>query len=115
MIYLSELNILFYIICRICLGRNAVMRKALGATIESEHKTGTSFIASKLEGDVGLLFTNEEAKVVTEWFETYQVPDFARAGNEATEDFVLPAGMMCNHSSGTVLQAYVCLGRQVQS
>ena len=68
------------------------MRKALGATLESEHKPGTSSIANQLDGDVGLLFTNEEPEIVTEWFTTYKVPDYARAGNEATEDFVLPAG-----------------------
>merc|ERR1712093_400008 len=62
---------------KILLGRNAVMRKALG---------------NPLEGDVGLLFTDEEPTVVTEWFETYKVPDYARAGNVATDDFVIPEG-----------------------
>lgn len=74
------------------LGRNAVMRKALGATVEEEHKPGCSVIANQLEGDVGLLFTSETPQVVLEWFESYKVPDYARAGNLATEDFVLPEG-----------------------
>jgi len=77
---------------KILLGRNAVMRKALGNTLEEEHKQGTSHIAALLEGDVGLLFTDEEPTVVTEWFETYKVPDYARAGNVATDDFVIPEG-----------------------
>lgn len=74
------------------MGRNAVMRKALGSTPEEEHRPGCSKIADKLSGDVGLLFTNEEPKVVTEWFESFKVPDYARAGNEATEDFILQEG-----------------------
>jgi mRNA turnover protein 4 len=74
------------------MGRNAVMRKALGSTPEAEHKPNTSIIGNQLEGDVGLLFTDEEPHVVTEWFESFKVPDFARAGNEATEDFTLPEG-----------------------
>ncbi|KAL7004268.1 mRNA turnover and ribosome assembly protein [Cystobasidiomycetes sp. EMM_F5] len=77
---------------KIMLGRNAVMRKALGATVEEEHKPGCSVIANQLEGDVGLLFTSETPQVVLEWFESYKVPDYARAGNLATEDFVLPEG-----------------------
>lgn len=68
------------------------MRKALGNSVEEEHKEGTSQIAALLEGDVGLLFTDEEPKVVTEWFETFKVPDYARAGNIATDDFVIPEG-----------------------
>lgn len=77
---------------RICLGRNAVMRKALGDTVESEHRSGCSSIASLLEGDVGLLFTDEEPQVVTDWFGSYTKADFARAGNVATEDVTLPEG-----------------------
>lgn len=68
------------------------MRKALGATEEEEHKPGCSIIANQLEGDVGLLFTNETPDTVTEWFESFRIPDFARSGNVATEDFILPEG-----------------------
>lgn len=74
------------------MGRNAVMRKALGDTLENEHKPGCSQIANMLEGDVGLLFTDEEPSVVTEWFAEYTKPDFARAGNIATKEFVVPEG-----------------------
>lgn len=60
--------------------------------MEDEHKAGCSMIANKLEGDVGLLFTDEDPSTVTEWFESYKVSDFARAGNIASEEYVLPAG-----------------------
>lgn len=77
---------------RILLGRNSVVRKALGSTPESEHLPGTSKIAAALEGDVGLLFTDEEQQVVEEWFESYKKADFARAGNTAPEEYVVPEG-----------------------
>ncbi len=45
-----------------------------------------------LEGDVGLLFTDEQPKVVTEWFETFKKDDYARSGNTVDADFILPEG-----------------------
>ncbi|SCZ92100.1 BZ3500_MvSof-1268-A1-R1_Chr5-3g08337 [Microbotryum saponariae] len=77
---------------RIFLGRNAVMRKALGATPEDECRLGVSKVANLLEGSRGLLFTNEPADVVEEWFESFQKQDFARSGNVVDEAFTLPAG-----------------------
>lgn len=77
---------------RILLGRNSVIRKALGSTPESEHLPNASKIAAALEGDVGLLFTDEEQNVVEEWFESFKRPDFARAGNVALEGFTVPQG-----------------------
>jgi hypothetical protein len=43
---------------------------------------------------VGLLFTDEEPKVVIEYFESYHPADYARAGNEAKETITLPEGEM---------------------
>lgn len=45
-----------------------------------------------LEGNRGLLFTNEGPEVVTEWFESFKKNDFARTGNKVDEGFELPAG-----------------------
>ncbi|TNY23974.1 ribosomal protein L10-domain-containing protein [Rhodotorula diobovata] len=77
---------------RIFLGRNAVMRKGLGATPEDECRLGVHKVANMLEGSRGLLFTDETPDVVTEWFESFKKRDFARTGNKATETFELPAG-----------------------
>jgi mRNA turnover protein 4 len=99
---------------RIFLGRNAIMRKALGATVEEEYRGGCHLIAKvcltrvvaqyklfiklldgcrqELEGNVGLLFTDEEPKVVTDYFESYHPADYARSGNEAKETVILPEG-----------------------
>lgn len=45
-----------------------------------------------LEGNRGLLFTDEPPEVVTEWFESFKKQDFARTGNTVDEGFELPAG-----------------------
>jgi hypothetical protein len=45
-----------------------------------------------LEGNVGLLFTNEEPASVREWFGSFSRADFARSGNKVDEGFELPAG-----------------------
>ncbi|BGP13233.1 hypothetical protein JCM10213_004996 [Rhodosporidiobolus nylandii] len=77
---------------RIFLGRNAVMRKGLGATPEDECRLGVHKVANMLEGNRGLLFTNETPEVVKDWFESFQKQDFARTGNKVDETFELPAG-----------------------
>ncbi|BGP45292.1 mRNA turnover and ribosome assembly protein [Rhodotorula kratochvilovae] len=77
---------------RIFLGRNAVMRKGLGATPEDECRLGVHKVANMLEGSRGLLFTDEAPEVVTEWFESFKKQDFARTGNKALETFELAQG-----------------------
>ncbi|GAA6011382.1 hypothetical protein JCM11491_002764 [Sporobolomyces phaffii] len=77
---------------KIFLGRNAVMRKGLGATKEDECRLGVSKIANMLEGNRGLLFTDETPEVVLEWFESFKKQDFARTGNVVSETFSLPEG-----------------------
>lgn len=91
------------------------MRKALGATVEDECRLGVHKIANVrlvvppplllvakttvlrshiqlLEGNVGLLFTDETPKVVTEWFASFKRADYARSGNVVSETFTLPSG-----------------------
>lgn len=46
-----------------------------------------------MKGPVGLFFTDSSPKEVEEWFESFQIPDYARAGNKATERIVLPVGL----------------------
>ena len=45
-----------------------------------------------LEGNRGLLFTDESPEVVLEWFESFKKQDFARTGNVVDESFSLPEG-----------------------
>lgn len=77
---------------KIFLGRNAVMRKGLGATQEDECRLGVHKVANMLEGNRGLLFTDEAPQVVLEWFESFKKSDFARTGNVVSETFELPEG-----------------------
>ena len=77
---------------RIYLGRNGVMRKALGSTVEDEYRQGSHKIGTALTGDVGLLFTNSEPAVVIDWFKDFTRPDFARTGNVAPQAVVIPVG-----------------------
>ncbi|GAA5951164.1 hypothetical protein JCM3765_002404 [Sporobolomyces pararoseus] len=77
---------------KIFLGRNAVMRKGLGSNKEEECRLGVSKISNLLEGNRGLLFTDESPQVVLEWFESFRKQDFARTGNVVDETFSLPEG-----------------------
>ncbi len=45
-----------------------------------------------LHGQVGLLFTDTDPQETIEWFDDFKQPDFARAGNIAPRDVVLPEG-----------------------
>ncbi|KAF5340646.1 hypothetical protein D9611_007514 [Ephemerocybe angulata] len=84
---------------RIFFGRGAVMAKALGTSVEEEHKEGLHKLAQQIKGQVGLLFTDSEPTEVTEWFDDFKQPDFARAGNVASRTVILPIGpVMQRHS-----------------
>ncbi|KAG8969498.1 mRNA turnover and ribosome assembly protein [Tulasnella sp. 419] len=77
---------------RMFFGKSKVMAKALGTTPESEYKPGLSKVAQKLQGPLGLFFTSYPPDETLSWFQSFQKPDFARAGNKATKDVVLPEG-----------------------
>ncbi|KAH7921759.1 hypothetical protein BV22DRAFT_1095880 [Leucogyrophana mollusca] len=77
---------------RIFFARGAVMAKALGTTVEEEHRLGLHKLATQIKGQVGLLFTDSGPQEVTEWFDDFRQPDFARAGNIASRTVTIPAG-----------------------
>lgn len=84
---------------RIFLARGAVMAKALGSTIEEEHREGLHNLSKQIKGQVGLFFTDTEPQEVIEWFDDFRQPDFARTGNVASRTVILPAGpVMRTHS-----------------
>lgn len=45
------------------------------------------------------MFTDSEPKEVIEWFDDFRQPDFARAGNVASRDVILPEGPVMQHHS----------------
>jgi len=94
------------------------MAKALGLTPEEEHKIGLHKLSKvrsirlhlcsqaewknssqQVKGQVGLLFTDSEPQEVTEWFDDFKQPDFARAGNVASRTIILPEGPVMRHHS----------------
>jgi len=56
-------------------------------------------ILQQLQGQVGLLFTDTEPEEVVEWFKDFRQADFARQGNIATRDVILPEGPIMQHHS----------------
>ncbi|KAK7205738.1 ribosomal protein L10-domain-containing protein [Myxozyma melibiosi] len=79
---------------RLLFGRTKVMAKALGLTREEEARDGLSKLARHVKGSVGLLMTNESPESVQVFFDEYTQNDFPRAGQTATVDFTLPAGII---------------------
>ncbi|KXS14106.1 hypothetical protein M427DRAFT_99893 [Gonapodya prolifera JEL478] len=73
-------------------GRNRVMAKALGESPESEHAENVHEIAKRLQGNVGLLFTNEPVDQVTSYFSSFTRRDYLRSPTTAPRTVVLPAG-----------------------
>lgn len=74
------------------MGRNAVMRKALGTRSDTEYRKGARILAEHLEGDVALFFTNDEAEVVKNWFQCLCRLDYARPSTVAPATVLVPKG-----------------------
>ena len=88
------------------------MAYALGSDPEHEHMPGLSKLATvskqksdmrrssfyafhqHLKDQVGLFFTDWDPQEVLDWFKDFQKPDFARAGNIASREVTLPAGLL---------------------
>ncbi|KAI8323940.1 hypothetical protein GQ54DRAFT_303043 [Martensiomyces pterosporus] len=77
---------------RFFFGGNKVMAKALGNTEEDEVKDGMHKISGCLSGDVGLLFTNNDAEYVRKAFDEFEADDYARSGTIATYKVTVAAG-----------------------
>ena len=73
-------------------GSNKVMQVAIGRTPEDEIKPEYHHIAERLRGTCGLCFSNKSKEEITAYFKTQIHEDFARSGNIATMDFVVPEG-----------------------
>ncbi|KDQ15022.1 hypothetical protein BOTBODRAFT_65689 [Botryobasidium botryosum FD-172 SS1] len=83
---------------RMFFGRTAVMAKALGTTDAEEYKPGIHKLAQRIKGPVGIFFTDYSPQEVIDWFASYQKPDFARSGNVARKEVVLPAGPILQYN-----------------
>ncbi|XP_052603455.1 mRNA turnover protein 4 homolog [Peromyscus californicus insignis] len=77
---------------RMFFGKNKVMMVALGQSQSDEYKDNLHQVSKKLQGEVGLLFTNRTKEEVNEWFTKYTEMYFARGGNKATSTVSLDPG-----------------------
>ncbi|ETW06686.1 hypothetical protein H310_02868 [Aphanomyces invadans] len=77
---------------RFFLGKNKVMKVALGRTREEEYADNLSKLASDISGGVGLLMTNKSKDEVVQYFKDLSVEDYAKSGFVATETVTIPAG-----------------------
>jgi mRNA turnover protein 4 len=73
------------------------MAKGIGTTEEEEYVPNASKIANKLQGDVGIFFTNQEYGAVQEYFSLLSEKDYARSGGKSTETVVIPEGALMRH------------------
>jgi len=73
-------------------GKNKVAALALGRIPEEEYKTNLHYLAQRLTGQCGLLFTNKSMEETISYFESYREADYARSGNIATTSVELEAG-----------------------
>ena len=73
-------------------GSNKVMQVALGREESNEIKPNYRFIAERLRGTCGLCFSNKSKDEIIAYFKTQIHEDFARSGNVATMDFIVPEG-----------------------
>ncbi|XP_011499041.1 PREDICTED: mRNA turnover protein 4 homolog [Ceratosolen solmsi marchali] len=77
---------------RFFFGKNKIIALALGKSAETEIADGISKLASKLSGQCGLFFTNENQTNVLKWMRDYEQTDYARSGFRTSVTIELPAG-----------------------
>lgn len=77
---------------RFFLGKNKVMKLALGRSREEEYAENIARLGNDLNGNVGLLFTDRSKEDVVAYFESLSITDFPRSGFVATETFEVEAG-----------------------
>lgn len=70
------------------------MQLGLGKSKEDESHENLHRLSKRLVGQCGLLFTNRSKQDVTDFFDSFSAPDFARSGFVATEDVILPEGAL---------------------
>ena len=88
---LNDVRLHFETDGKIVLGKNAVVKIALGRTPEDEYKDNLRRVGEKCEGNTGLLFTKKSKKDVKKYFKNFSVLDFAKGGAILNEDVTLEA------------------------
>ncbi|KAF5301875.1 hypothetical protein FQR65_LT08707 [Abscondita terminalis] len=79
---------------RFFFGKNKVISVGLGRTPEEEVQEDLYKLTKCLQGQCGLLFTDTDKDEVLDWFNKYEVEDFARSGFKATIAVKLEEGQL---------------------
>jgi len=79
---------------RIFLGKNKVIRFALGRSPTDEYKPNLFRLSQRLAGNSGLFLTNISQEEIKNFFNEFECPQHARSGFVATHDFDLGAGLL---------------------
>ena len=79
---------------RFFLGKNKVMKVALGRTPAEEYSKNICKLGDDINGSTGLLFTNKPEADVTSYFNSLAIKDYAKSGFVATESVKLDAGVL---------------------
>jgi len=77
---------------KFCLGKNKVMRFALGKSEDDSYKALTYKLGEHLTGECGLIFTNQSPEEVSKFFEDFTLEEYAKAGSISSQTIVLPKG-----------------------
>ncbi|TYZ68211.1 hypothetical protein PybrP1_012987 [[Pythium] brassicae (nom. inval.)] len=97
---------------RFFLGKNKVMKVALGRSPEEEYADSLAKLSHDLNGNVGLLFTNKSKDEVLAYFAGLSEVDFARSGFVATETVKIPQGPLPQFI-GSMVESLRALGLPV--
>ncbi|KAF4031379.1 Insertion domain in 60S ribosomal protein L10P [Phytophthora infestans] len=77
---------------RFFLGKNKVMKLALGRSKEEEYAENLYRLSKDVSGNTGLLFTSKPHDEVVDYFAKLSVSDHPRSGFVATETVTIPEG-----------------------
>lgn len=76
------------------LGKNTLMKHALGHSPQDEYADNLRHVSKRIQGNVGLLLTNDSQEDVMRYFQEFHKCDFARAGHVSSQTIVLTNDML---------------------
>uniref|UniRef100_A0A6G3MIG0 Ribosome assembly factor mrt4 (Trinotate prediction) n=1 Tax=Henneguya salminicola TaxID=69463 RepID=A0A6G3MIG0_HENSL len=79
--------------CRIFFGNNKIISVVFGRKPEEESANNIHQLTQYLEGEVGVLFTNQKKKFIENYFQQLSVEEFSRAGAIASRSITLSEGI----------------------
>jgi len=74
------------------LGKNKLMKIALGRTEEEAYGENSHMLTEYLKGDCGLLMTNKSKEEILKFFDEYSTEEYAKAGTIANRTLILRKG-----------------------